>query len=292
MTVDWWHPDLHGLVVLQGEELIFERYGEGEDYRLNEALGRVRFGPETLHDIRSVSKSVVGLLYGTALAEGAVPEPSASLMEQFPEYGDISGKDALRIEHALTMTLGLHWDESVPYTSIANSEIAMESAPDRYRFILEQPLVQEPGAGWHYTGGASALVGRIIEKGTGLPLEEYADARLFRPLGISSWEWSRGADGVVLAASGLRLAPRDLAAIGRFAMEAPLEPMIKREDGGSYGMQWYVGDGWRGAFGNGGQRLIVFPARNVVIVATAGLYNNDTATVDQLLWNTVIPAMT
>ena len=42
----------------------------------------------------------------------------------------------------------------------------MEAAPDRYRFILERPIVGEPGVKWSYCGGATALLGHLIEKGT------------------------------------------------------------------------------------------------------------------------------
>jgi hypothetical protein len=53
-------------------------------------LGAVRFGPNTLHDMRSVTKSIVGLLYGIALATLSVPVPEAKLVEQFLEYPELS----------------------------------------------------------------------------------------------------------------------------------------------------------------------------------------------------------
>lgn len=284
-------PNLHGLVVMRGSQVIIERYGEGADFRLGDSIGQVTFGPDTLHDLRSVTKSVVALLYGIALAEDLVPEPRESLLAQFPEYPDLAEDPArarLTVEHALTMTLGLEWDESVPYTSTANSEIAMEFAPDRHRFILERPVVEEPGERWHYCGGASALIGRIISKGAGRSLAEFARQALFEPLGIKQFDWVRGADGFDIAASGLRLTPRDLAAIGSMVLdggcgvvprswiEAVSAPRVRLEEGFSYGYQWYVGTGEPrhvGAHGNGGQRLYVEPARDLVVAVTAGDYD-------------------
>ena len=184
-------PNLHGVVVIRHGGLVFERYGNGEDFKWGTALGRVTFGPDTLHDTRSVTKSVVGLLYGIAHADGRVPGPEEPLLRDFPEYADLATNAArarLTIEHALTMTLGLEWNENVPYTSMANSEIAMESAPDRYRFVLERSIVEEPGKQWLYNGGASALLGRLIAKGTGTPLQDFARAALFEPMGIDSCE--------------------------------------------------------------------------------------------------------
>src|SRR6478609_4031689 len=68
-------PGLHALLVSQGGKLVIEHYGQGEDEALGRPLGHVTFAPEVLHDLRSVSKSIVGLAYGIALADGTVPPP-------------------------------------------------------------------------------------------------------------------------------------------------------------------------------------------------------------------------
>ena len=65
-------------------------YLGGLDAARGRPLGVVRFGPDTLHDMRSVTKSIVGLLYGIALANGCVPTPEAKLVEQFMEYPDLA----------------------------------------------------------------------------------------------------------------------------------------------------------------------------------------------------------
>ncbi|SRR6266496_1537433 len=207
-------PNLHGVVVRQHGELVAEHYGAGEDFAWGRSLGRVAFGPDTVHDVRSVTKSVVALLYGIALDRGLVPAPDEPLLHSFPEHADLAvdpRRAGRTVEHALTMSLALEWDESGPYTSPANSEIAMELAPDRYRYVLERPVIGEPGQRWSYRGDASAIIGQLIRKGTGQFLPEFARAVLFEPLGIDTFEWMAGADGVASAASGLRLTPRGLA---------------------------------------------------------------------------------
>jgi CubicO group peptidase (beta-lactamase class C family) len=217
------------------------------------------------------------------------------------------------------MTLGLDWNENVPYTSTANSEIAMEMAPDRFRFVLEQPIVEEPGTRWSYSGGASALVGRLIVRGTGQPLQEFARGALFEPLGISPFEWMAGRDGVASAASGLRLTPRDLARIGQAVLdrgrwsgrevipaawlESALRPRARIDEGLEYGYQWYLGAfpptvgssagplGWVGGMGNGGQRLVVVPDLGLVVAITAGNYDTaDQSTTPSTILNDVILA--
>ena len=294
-------PGLHGLVVLKGGDLAVERYGRGEDYKWNESLGDLVFTPDTLHDIRSVTKSVTSLLYGIALARGEAPGPDEPLLDHFPEYSDLAAdaeRRRLTVRHALTMSLGLDWNEDVPYTSTANSEIAMEFAPDRYRFVLERPIVEEPGRHWHYSGGATALIGRLIANGAGRPLQDFAREVLFEPLGIA-FEWMVGSDGVASPASGLRLAPRSLARIGQLVLrdgawgdrqvvpkpwlKEALRTQLQIEPGFDYGYQWYLGtiveeaDGrpvrWVGGIGNGGQRLFVMPDLDLVIAIAAGNYD-------------------
>ncbi|WP_326821631.1 serine hydrolase domain-containing protein [Streptosporangium sp. NBC_01756] len=298
---------LHGVVVTRHGDLVLEHYGSGADHTWNTPLGTVDFGPDTPHDVRSITKSIVGLLYGIALADGLVPEPGEPILRHFPEYPDLaadSRRARLTVEHALTMTLGLQWDESKPYTSPENDEIGMELAADRYRFVLERPVIEDPGRRWHYSGGAAALVGGLIARGTGRPLEDFARTALFEPLGIGSFEWTAGDDGVAAAASGLRLTPRDLATIGQAVLdrrvipadwvESTLRPRVPLWNGSSYGYLWYVTpDGRATATGNGGQRLFLLPGLDLVVAVTAGNYNgsDQDATPRAVLEDVVLPAL-
>jgi CubicO group peptidase (beta-lactamase class C family) len=257
------------------------------------------FAPDVLHDLRSVSKSVVGLVSGIALATGKVPPPEAKLYDQFPEYPDLAaqpGRDRLTMHHVLSMTLGLEWDElTIPYGDLRNSENAMEAAPDRFRFILERSIVGEPGAKWTYCGGATALLGRLIAKGTGEPLLAYCRRVLFDPLDFGPAEWTTGRDGEPHTASGLRLLPRDLLKIGQLVLAGGMwngkeivppdwvkrvtTPVVVIDRGRSYGYHWYMGDGvpllpqhWVGGIGWGGQRLFAFPALDLVVAMNCGNY--------------------
>ena len=295
------YENLHGVVVVRGGNLVLERYYEGEDEIWGRSQGRVAFGPDTLHDLRSVTKSIVGLLYGIALTDGVVPAPEALLIDHFPEYPDLA-EDPMRrritVAHTLSMMMGTEWDERLPYWDPRNSEHAMELADDRYRFVLDRRMVAEPGSQWTYNGGATAVLSRLIAAGSGQSLRDYAEARLFGPLGIGDYEWVRGSDGEFIAASGLRLRPRDLARIGQLVLDGgrwdgaqivpadwlarSFETRATVDDLG-YGYQWWLGpqttDGpdWIAGFGNGGQRLLVVPDADLVVVVTAGNYNQPDA---------------
>ncbi|MEI4896415.1 hypothetical protein Q8G71_34555, partial [Klebsiella pneumoniae] len=91
---------------------------------------------------------------------------------------------------------------------------------------------------------------------------------------------------VASAASGLRLAPRDLARIGHMVcdggrwegrqvvpaawLETALRPHVPIADGFDYGYQWYLGTfasghRWFAGMGNGGQRLVVVPSLALIV---------------------------
>jgi CubicO group peptidase (beta-lactamase class C family) len=294
---------LQGVVILRKGALVFERYDPGEDEVWGRPTGRVAFGPDTLHDLRSVTKSILGLLYGLALAQGKVPSPEQPLLEAFPEYAGSASDPRykrLTIAHALTMSLGLEWNEDIPYQNPANSEIQMERAEDRYRYILTRPFIAEPGARWIYGAAATTLIGRLVVNGTGQSLPDFARATLFDPIGVGETAWSNGFNGEPSASSGLRMTPRDLARIGQLILnrgqwegrqivpaewlDKSFQPYLACDEFRRYGYFWYTGDfqygnppnrpiaHWVGAFGYGGQRLFVLPELDIAVAITAGNY--------------------
>jgi CubicO group peptidase (beta-lactamase class C family) len=318
--------NIHGIVIVRRGRLALERYYAGDD-QVRDGQGgtrveRIAFSPERSHELRSVTKSIVGLLYGIALGEGKVPAPDQPLLAQFPQYADLPDAAQRRrwtIRHAITMTLGTDWDEDLSYDDPRNGQTAMEAAPDRYRYVLEQPIVAVAGERWIYCGGATALVGKILEKGTGQSLHDYVRAVLFDPLGIGPSEWRVGRDGERNFASGLGMRPRDLARVGQMLLdggkageraivpsawlEESFRPAVRISDRRQYGYHWYLGEvafngpegrrrtRWIGAMGNGGQRLIVFPELEVVVVITAGNYNVRGRSPDDVFNEVVLPGI-
>jgi CubicO group peptidase (beta-lactamase class C family) len=202
-------------------------------------------------------------------------------------------KDKITLRHLLTMSAGLEWHEiDTSYTDVANSEIRMDRAPDPYRYALEQAVVAPPGHVWNYNSGSSEVMGAVLKKATGKALDALARTLLFEPLGIADVEWFPYALGNPSAAAGLRLRPRDLAKIGQLVLqhgawngiqivprawiEASTAPQISGPDGLSYGYQFWLGhahvDGR--TVGIGGQRVLIVPALDLMVVVNAGLYKS------------------
>jgi CubicO group peptidase (beta-lactamase class C family) len=311
-------PNVHSVLVAQDGRTIAEWYFSGTDERRGAPLGTISFGPDTLHDIRSASKSIVSLLFGIAVSQGAIPNLEVPVLDYFPEYKDLQTADRrkIRLKDLLTMTSGLHWDEhTYSYIDPRNSETAMDLASDRMRHILSQPIEAPPGSRWTYSGGDVALIGEVIARATKKPLDVFARDSLFTPMGITAFEWLKDDKGVPYAASGLRLRPRDMLKIGQLMLdqgrfngrqvvpaswiEAATAPAAHVDSDGKcpteYGYFWWLWPtctpGYYAAMGNGGQRIFLMPSRKLVIVITAGLYNDDKQGMMRLITRGVIDAL-
>ena len=289
---------LHAVLIARRGKLALEQYFDGPDQNWGKPLPSPHHDASLLHDMRSVTKSVIGLLYGIALAGGHVPKTIAKVAASFPDHAHLMDerlRKHLTIGHVLSMRMGLAWDEDLPYSDPLNGEMQMEAADDRLAFILGRPMVEAPGAKWRYAGGATALLGEIISRGVAQPIDDYARDKLLAPLGIKDFEWVKGSDGRPSVSSGLRLKPRDLLRVGQMVLErgsyagrrivppgwlaTSFKPRGYVESGLRYGYHWWLGQlaatgkPWMAAYGNGGQRLIVIPSLDMVVAILAGNYN-------------------
>ncbi|MBI3516558.1 MAG: serine hydrolase, partial [Proteobacteria bacterium] len=251
--------NIHAVLVARNGTLVFERYFTGADEIWGRPTGTVTFDPETKHDVRSISKSVTSLVFGIALGPAAAATLDAPVFDFFPEYAGLRTpeKDRILVRHLLTMSAGLAWDETRPYTDPENSEIRMIRSTDPHRFVLEQPVALAAGQRYNYSGGSATLLAAIVEKISGRPFDDFARTALFEPLGITDTAWIKMPNSVTAAASGLRLKPRDLAKLGQLVLargqwqgrlvapatwiDQSIAPQISGASIYFYGYQWWLG---------------------------------------------------
>lgn len=294
--------NLHSLVVEKGGAIIAEQYLPGVDRSIWSIRGYVQgFGPDDQHDMRSVSKSVVGLLVGIAMAQGKIEGVDTPIFDLYPGLVEFSTpqKRAIKLRHVLSMSTGLAWDESVAtYGTFANDETRLYWDWRIPRAVLKRELVASPGEQYNYNGGNTALLADLLEQKTKENLADFARKHLFEPLGIREWTWVRDPWLRHLSFAGLRLRPRDMLKIGKVVrdggvwqgkqiipagwIEQSVRIHVKTADGLGYGYQWYSGSvahqgstvAWHGAIGNGGQRLFIVSELAMTIAMTAGGYNS------------------
>jgi CubicO group peptidase (beta-lactamase class C family) len=296
--------NIHAVVVARGGKLVFERYFKGDEQVPGRFYGHrianVTFDADTLHNMKSVSKSVMSLALGIAVDRGLIRSVNEPIFNFFPELSDLRSpeKDRIQLVHVLTMSMGLKWVEATPSTGDDdNDESRMHMASDQCRYVLGLPVTAPAGQAFFYNTGALALVSSVIRKATGQPVDEFIRVNLFEPLGITRAEWERY-KGEADTGGGLHLRPRDMAKIGQLVLaggrwndrqivskawiETSTALKLKATGGLSYGYLWWLGrarpDGrelpWIGALGRGGQYIRIVPELDLVVVVTAGYYED------------------
>jgi CubicO group peptidase (beta-lactamase class C family) len=294
--------NVHSVLIYKDNALIFEKYLWGKDEKHGKNLGIIKHDPNTLHDVRSISKSVVSACVGIAIKKGLIKDENEPIRKYFP-CSENNKKGDITIKNLLTMSSGLAWKEIGNYNGL-NDETKMDLSFNPVSFVLDKDCVSEPGADWNYSGGNTQILAEIIQKVSGQNINAFAEQNLFSPLGISNKEWvNLTLKKIPAAASGLRLTSRDLLKLGILYKDngvfnstaildsnwtnRSISTQIKRPDltnlnleNGGYGYQFwtYTFDYKRRSIkiieakGNGGQSIFICKELNVLAVVTAGNY--------------------
>ena len=96
----------------------------------------------------------------------------------------ISGGDKIALRQLLSHTSGLqdYWPQDYSFADMAKP-ITPQGIVDRW---AKKPLDFEPGTQWQYSNTGYVVAGMIIEKVAGMPLIDFLDARVFKPLGMKA----------------------------------------------------------------------------------------------------------
>jgi CubicO group peptidase (beta-lactamase class C family) len=153
------------------------------------------------------------------LKKGFIKNVKQSIFEYLPNYQHLKTKEKekITIEHLLTMTSGLQWEEwDIPLSSINNEQIGIwfwEEGPINY--ALGRELLAEPGTRFNYSGGNIQILTEILRNAAGMNLDEFFGKYLFEPMGITSFDWWLiFPSGEIQGPGGLKLTSRDMVKIG------------------------------------------------------------------------------
>ena len=283
-----------GIVVLHRGKLVYERY----------------FGvlsPQGQHAAMSVTKSVVGTLAATLVAEGQIDD-NKRVVEYVPELaGSAFGNATVR--QVLDMTTGLKFSEDYadPKADVwahgrAGSPLPFAkdyTGPRSYFEYLQTVQPQgEHGAAFAYKTVNTDVLGWIIARATGRNVAQLLSERIWSRLGAEQdGYFTVDSIGTPFAGGGLNTGLRDLARFGemlrndgrfngqQIVPKAVIDDIRRGGDkqafakagydllkGWSYRSMWWVTDKEGGAFmarGVYGQRIYVDPKAELVIVRYA-----------------------
>jgi len=315
--LDGTYPAVHSVLIVKGGKLVLEAYFPGRNYDGYP----VDFMRYDTHRVMSVTKSFASTLIGIAVDKGLIKGTEENLISFFPEHKQVlsaDNKSEITLKHVLTMTAGFDWDESTYLYNDPRNPFYILLGPERHnmiKYILSRPLKHQPGSKFTYNSGLSMLLGVILEKRTGLKVTKFSDQYLFGPLGITKYIWGYWdtAQTVPRTGGGLHISPRDMAKLGylfvnkgrwhgrQIISSAWIEEATRAH--ARFGPMWTTGYGYQwwlyrfkcenetidayAAVGWGGQRIIVLPTLDLIVVFTAGNYSTPHGQVFAMMYSMV-----
>lgn len=278
---------VHGILVVRHGRLVLEAYASP-------------YGPDKPHLVYSAAKSFVSALVGIAIQDGAIRGVDQKLGTIFPPGTLGAGMGDRTLRDLLTMTSGVGEPQNPP----AGEERRW------LEYALATPALQPPGK-FKYSNVSAHMVLDAIARVTGKPAPEYAQARLFGPLGIRDVEFGTDGKGARDGGDRLSLLPRDMARFGYLFLRKgiwngrPLMPAAWVEEStrkhvdtagemlgkDGYGYFWWMEEfGGYSALGYGAQYIFVVPEKDLVVVFTADM-PSDFQLLRQMMKIFVLPAV-
>lgn len=266
-------PRLRSLLVSHRGELVLERYYGGA--RATQAA-----------NIKSASKSVISALVGIAVARGQIKSLDQPIADFFPELArdPDQRKREITIEDLLTMRSGLESTSGRDYGAWVQS-------PNWVRYVLNRPLIDEPGRRVEYSTGTSHLLSAIITRATKTSTWQFAQETLARPLGFSLPRWLQDPQGIYFGGNEMSMTPRQMVRFGELYLNdgragntqvLPKDWIAKtrvprgrsrwgsdREYGYGFWIRDLAGHDSYYAWGYGGQFVFIVPDLQLVVVTTS-----------------------
>ena len=275
-------PFLKSLVVLKDDKIVVEEYLNGGH-------------SEQLNDIRSASKSILSSILGCAIKDGYIGSIDQKIIDFFPEYKSDkldTNIFKLKIKHLISMKSGFNIQEtSEVYQQLYNS-------PDWVEHILQLQFDKEPGKKFNYHSFNTHILSATITKATGMSTLKYAKTALFSPLGITNIKWEKDPKGYYIGGWGLYMTAKDMLKFGELYLKNGIygsnqllpAQWVKTSTIKKTGMIGTYYSGWNKeygygylwwvrrlgnkidipfAMGHGGQRIVIMPNVNAVLVTQA-----------------------
>ena len=275
------------------------------------------------HESFSAAKSFTSALIGIAIEEGylsGVDETIGTFFPQLNEPGMDEAKKEITIKHLLTMTSGLEWNEDDYLDLFRNDAIRMLFSTDLIRYVLDKPLLYEPGEHWYYSTGDSMLLSGVIQNATDMTAYQFALEHLLKPIGLSQIRWLQVRPGYTHGGMGIQATVREFAKFGYLYLkkgrwdsrqvvpeswvEESLAPVRSPSNGevisDEYGYQWWLLPSLIGyehsivppstflAWGIFSQQIFIIPEEDIVAVRVGWDIYSQTDEWDEIEFLTLI----
>ena len=245
----------------------------------------------------SMAKSFTSALIGIALDEGLIPSIDEPMATYYPSWRG-TPREKITLRDVLQMSSGLDFVEDYDPNSLESSDIIQMVVfkQNQLRYAVNRPAKNEPGSTWSYSSGDTMLLSGVLEKVTGMEVTEYAEVKLFEPLGIDQVEWWQDARSNTLTYCCVDTTSRDFARFGLLYLHEGMwgdqqvvpsewvaDSVTPAPTYEGYGYQWWLTgvtasglpEDTFSARGHDGQYIYIIPSLDLVVVrnGTYGKYD-------------------
>lgn len=308
---------INSVLIACNGTLVYEQYYNG-------------YTIDSLHNTRSATKSITGMLIGLAIQQQLIPSEKAAVLPYFRDKKPLrhpdSRKEEITIEDLLTMSSLLECDDFNQYSR--GNEERMYLIEDWVRFYLDLPIkgfaewTSKPadspyGRSFSYCTAGVVVLGGVLEKTTQLKVDAFARQYLFAPLGINNYRWQYTPLGLPMTGGGLQLSSRDYLKlaqlylnkgswqgkeiISRDWVEKSTRPYASYMPNMEYGYLFWIGEfGPQDRkyttyymAGAGGNKIAVIPELDLAVVLSSTLFGQGGAhqQTEEILNAYIIPAV-
>ena len=182
------------VVITHGENIMYSK-----GYGFADLEQQIPVNPEsTIFRLGSLTKSLTATSAMQLVEQGKLSlhdDINAALKDY-----KVRGKHGtIALHHLLTHTAGL--DVNIYERDNRQGSIPQWSTDSIRTYLERQPTVFVPGSKFLYSNAGLGLVGSVVEQVSGLPLNDYMQEHLFKPLGMSSASLNLPQDRTKLAKS-------------------------------------------------------------------------------------------
>ncbi|MGB5942255.1 MAG: serine hydrolase [Leeuwenhoekiella sp.] len=189
-------------VVIKNDSIVHESYYDG-------------FGENSKSNSFSMAKSYVTGMLGKAIMQGHIESLDQPVCDFLPEYcGGLAGE--MTVGDLASMASGLDWNES--YYSPFSVTTQAYFDDDLTEIMLDLEVTEEPGQEYKYLSGNTQLLAIVLEKATGMPLEDYLSQSFWQPLGANRdalWQVDSKENNLVKAYCCIASNAKDFARFGK-----------------------------------------------------------------------------
>ncbi|MES1262009.1 MAG: serine hydrolase [Acidobacteriota bacterium] len=273
------HLNVHSVTVIRHGNVVLDTYF-------------YPYKPTATHDVASVSKSITAALVGIAVDKGLL-KTDQTMLSFFPKESPVdpdSQKKTITVANLLSMQPGLDCGFAPGEQELEQ----MRRTNEWLKYTLALPMKYAPGTKFGYCSPGYHVLSSIVTAASRQQLVDFGRKNLFEPLGIKDVVWPPDEQGRTHGWGDSHFYPRDFGKIGYLYLhdgqwdgkqilssEWIHKSITKQADpgraaGSGYGFGWWLANTGGleefGGNGRGGQKVAVWPEKDMIVIVTGGGY--------------------